>query len=420
MVYLVYNFVLTVALLASLPLLPFFYLFGGRLREGLWQRLGFYSPRVIEGLRGSRPVWIHAVSVGEALSAKHLAWQLKRRDPGRKIVLSTFTATGKEVARQAVPADRIIFFPLDHPWVVRRALDLIDPCALIFLEAEIWPNLLRSAYRRGIPTLLLSGRLSERSFRRYSLLRPFFSTVVRYFTAVGMQTEEDADRMVRLGGEPGKVWVTGNLKQCLAEGEALSLPWVGAEGRPVLVVGSTHRGEEEILLDAYLTLKPQFPRLLMVLAPRHPQRFPEVERLLQKRGVLYERRSRMNGNESEPPDVIFLDTLGDLPRYYAVADVAFVGGSLVDAGGHNLLEPARFRKPVLFGPYMSNFTEIAQEMKRRGGGIEVRGRDDLVREIARLLADRAAAEKVGGLAYGVAEGDQGVGERTMNLVSRYL
>ncbi|MCH8054910.1 MAG: 3-deoxy-D-manno-octulosonic acid transferase, partial [Deltaproteobacteria bacterium] len=224
------------------------------------------------------------------------------------------------------------------------------------------------------------------------------------------------------------IWITGSLKHTslgadrrnsVGEAEA-ALDLRGEENRQVLVVGSTHRGEEQILLDVFLGLKSRFPALVMVLAPRHPQRFHEVEKLLKKMEVQYGKKSQMNGRRERFPDVILLDTLGDLPAFYSIADVAFVGGSLVDAGGHNLMEPARFRKPVLFGPSMANFTDIAEEMKRKGGGIEVKGREDLIRTISSLLADRTMAGRIGELAYGVVEGDRGVVDRSIGLVSRYL
>jgi len=427
--YWLYNSLLTLLFILALSILPFSFLLPKRFRDGFFQRIGLYPREVLESMRGARPIWIHAVSVGEVLSARHLAGRLKERFSERKILLSTFTSTGSKIARQTVTAgDVIIFFPFDHPWIVRRALTLFDPSLVIFLETEIWPNFLRIAHRRGIPTLLLSGRLSPRAYRHYSLLRLFFSKVVRQFTAVGMQSEDDAERMAGLGVVSHKIWITGNLKYAPSgedgshnRGEGEADRTLGDEGgRRVLVAGSTHRGEEEILLDAFLSLKSRFPDLLLVLAPRHPQRFYEVERLLKKRRVTYQKKSELNGRRAALADVIFLDTLGDLPDFYAVADVAFVGGSLVDAGGHNLMEPARFRKPVLFGPYMTNFADIAKEIKRRGGGIEVRGKEDLIREITGLLNDGAKSKKIGGLAYGVVGEDRGVVDRSIALVSRYL
>jgi len=428
MIYWIYNSLLSLSIVLFLPALPLLFLSGRRFRQGFFQRMGFYPRKICQSVRGTRPIWIHAVSVGEVLSAEHLAGQLRERFPGRKILLSTFTSTGNEIARESGAADIVIFLPLDHPWIVRRAINLFDPALMIFLETEIWPNFLRMAYRRGIPTVLLSGRLSPVAFRRYAFFRVLFSRVVQQFVAVGMQTEGDAERMSSLGLDPRRISVTGSLKHAFRgatdgkerDNGEVDLPSARKQGRQVLVVGSTHRGEEEILLDVFLFLKTGFPDLLLVLAPRHPQRFTEVERMLQKRNLRYEKKSQMNGREGSSADAIFLDTLGDLPAFYSVADVAFIGGSLVDAGGHNLMEPARFGKPVLFGPYMTNFADVAKEMKRKGGGVEVHGREDLIREISALLTDRGRAERMGRIAYSVVEGDRGVMDRSIALVSRYL
>ncbi|MFQ5849139.1 MAG: 3-deoxy-D-manno-octulosonic acid transferase [Candidatus Binatia bacterium] len=427
MVYWVYNFFLCLFLIVSLPLLPLFFMFGRRSWGGFLERVGFYPWVLKESLQGCRPIWIHAVSVGEVRSAACLTTQIKERFPNRKILLSTFTRTGNRIGRQmGAGVDGVVFFPIDHPWIVRRALNTFDPSLLIFLETEIWPNFLRLAYSRGIPTLMLSGRVSPRAFRRYRLFRRFFSAVVKQFTALGMQSEDNAERIIRLGVDPARVGITGNLKQARWKGEMDSeegeagLDLRGRETRRILVAGSTHRGEEEVLLDVFLLLRLRFPDLLLVLAPRHPHRFAEVERLLQRKCVRYERRSQMDGQGDVRSDVIFLDTLGDLPTVYGLADVAFVGGSLVDAGGHNLLEPARWRKPILFGPYMSNFAEIAAKMKEEGGGIEVGGKEDLIREISALLTDQDRALKVGELAQEVVDGDRGVVDRSMGLVCRFI
>lgn len=427
MAYWFYNLLLTLFSVLFLPVLAVLLLSGERFRKGMLQRLGFYPRAVIEPVLGSRPIWIHAVSVGEVLSLRRLAGEIKERFPGRKILLSTFTATGNQIARQSGVGDAVIFFPLDHPWIVRRALETFDPSLVVILETEIWPNFLRLAHARGVPTLLLSGRLSPAAFRWYRLFRFFFAAAVRRFSAAGMQSEGDAERMAALGLDSGRTWITGSLKHASEDaGEAKSaqgemdLPIVKGDGRQVLVAGSTHRGEEEVLLEAFLFLKASFPRLLMVLAPRHPQRFDEVERLLQQKRVAYRKKSQMNGEGSRVADVIFLDTIGELPAFYALADVAFIGGSLVDAGGHNLMEAARLQKPVLFGPYMTNFAAIAGEMKQKGGAVEVRGREDLVREISGLLADPGKAESMGKIACRLVQGDRGVMERTMGLVSRYL
>ena len=424
MFYALYNTLGTIVLIAGLPLVPLLFLLGERFRRGLPERFGFYPRRVRAALGGAAPLWVHAASVGEVGAAKELIAALRARYPGRKILLTTFTATGRELARRSGGADACALAPLDHPWIVRRALGAFKPAALILIETELWPNLLRLCHRRGVPTLLLSGRLSPRSFRRYYLLRGLFSAVVARLSAIGMQSEEDAGRIKRLGAEPGRVAVTGNLKRAArperrgAKTAQKPLRWKAASDARVLVAGSTHRGEDEILIDAFKDLRERFPGLVMVLAPRHPQRFADVEQLLKQSGLRYIKRTEMNGQPL--PEVLFLDTLGELSDFYAMADLAFVGGSLVEAGGHNMLEPARCRKPVFFGPHTGNFSHIAEELKTAGGGIEIRGKEDLVRQSGRLLSDPAEAKKVGEIAYRIAGADGKIVEGSMELVSRYF
>jgi 3-deoxy-D-manno-octulosonic-acid transferase len=417
--YFFYNLTLTGGFVMSLLFLPLGFLLGSRYRNGLSQRLGLYSERLFEPVAGVRPVWIHAASVGEVRSALHFIQELKRILPTRKILLSTFTATGNRIAKDQVLADVVMFLPLDVLWIVRRALAKIDPSVLIVIETEIWPNLLREAYRKGIPTLLLSGRLSPRSFQKYSLFGGFFRQVMKCFTAVGMQSKADADRIMSLGTEPAKVSVTGSLKHFSGTAKRV-LERSAQRGRPLLIVGSSHRGEEEILLKVFVSLKQQFPSLQMVLAPRHPQRFGEVEKLLRSTGLTFDRKSEMDGRIAFDKDIMFLDTMGDLQDFYAVGDVAFVGGSLVDGGGHNLLEPARFGMPVLFGPYTANFSSLAGEMKQKGAGIEVRAAEDLIREIANLLNDAQKRKAIGAKASAIAADDHGVMDRSADLVTRYL
>ena len=421
MQYFIYNFLLSAAFVAVLPLLPLWLMLRPRLRPGLCERFGCYAKPKLRSLTGARPIWIHAASVGETLAAGALIAALKVKLPERKVLLSTFTDTGNEMARRCAGADAVIFLPIDHPLVVRRALSKLEPGVLIVIETEIWPNLLKQAFQRGIPAVLLSGRFSERAFNRYIKFRGFFGTVLRCFAACGMQSAQDADRLARLGADTKRIAVTGNLKQ--------SAPMAGINGpataedarakRPLLVAGSTHRGEEAILLEVFLVLKKRFPNLQLALAPRHPERFAEVATLLQQCAVSFERKSQL-ATLSFEHDVLLVDTLGDLPRLYALGDVAFVGGSLVDAGGHNLLEPAHAKKPVLFGPFTGNSGTLAAQMKTSGGGIEVRGTNDLLREFEGLLSDPAKRRGAGEKAYGVAVLDGSVLQRSLDLLARYV
>jgi 3-deoxy-D-manno-octulosonic-acid transferase len=424
--YFVYNFCFAVALVLGLLLSPFLLLCGERFRNGLAQRFGFYPRGLAAALSHPGAIWIHAASVGEVDAARRLAQELRKRLPQRKILLSTFTATGNARARQIGAADAVVFLPLDQKWIVRRTLAKLNPSLLIFLETEIWPNLLREAHRKGIPTLLLSGRVSAKGFRRYARLRFFFRRVLQYYSALGMQSQEDAERIVKLGADDRRVFVSGNLKRAPAARRQNGKETAACETRAtrsdaqVLVVGSSHRGEEEILLKVFAVLKEAFPNLQLVLAPRHPQRFAEVEKLLRTQGFRFERQSERAGRRFFEQDVMLLDTVGDLADFYALADVAFVGGSLIDAGGHNLLEPARLRKPVLFGPFMGNFKALAEEMKRSGGGIEVNSGEDLIREISALLQDPQKLSAVGEKAYKVAAEDPAVLNQSIALAQRYL
>jgi 3-deoxy-D-manno-octulosonic-acid transferase len=417
--YSLYNLLLNIGLFVSLPFLPFMLLLGERYRGGLSQRLGIYSDGDIDSVAGSRPIWIHAASVGEVRSAIHFIQELKRLFPTCQFVLSTFTATGNRLAREIGATDVVLFLPLDVRWIVRRALAKIEPSLLILIETEIWPNLLRETYKTGVPTLLLSGRLSDRALRRYALFSAFFRQVTRCFTAVGMQSTEDAARITQLGVEPSKVSVTGNLKHISVNGVG-GVDIKTRHPNPLLIVGSSHRGEEEILLKVFVALKRRFPSLQMVLAPRHPQRFAEVENLLKTSRLSFEKRSEVKGPAQFNADVMLLDTIGELQDFYAICDIAFVGGSLVDAGGHNILEPARFRKPVLFGPYMTNFSSLATEMKQNAAGIEVRGEDDLIRAIIDLLEHPQRRRILGERAYTFAADGREVLERSIGLVARYL
>jgi 3-deoxy-D-manno-octulosonic-acid transferase len=419
MAYLVYNVLITLAFLITLPFTPLLLLRGERFWAGLGQRLGQYPTNLISS-KTPRPLWIHAASVGEVRSVRALSEQLKRRFPERAIVLSTLTHTGNLIARQNPAIDRVFYLPLDLWWTARRALAIFDPAVLIFVETEIWPNLLRQAHHKGVPTILLSGRVSEKSFRNYSRFDWFFRRVFRLLIACGMQSEVDRQRIISLGTAPNRVSISGNLKQTAVSNDDRDPNKQKPTGSSIWVVGSSHRGEEEIVCAAFKLLKQRFWELRMVLAPRHPQRFPEVEKLLAASGLSFEKKSRIEGKWDFRQDILFLDTLGDLESFYTEADFAFVGGSLVDAGGHNLLEPARCGKPVFFGPYTSNVSLLAKKLRQNGGGFEVRNPEDLVREITALLIDPQKRRLVGDKAYEAAAGDNTVIDKSLNIVATYL
>ena len=420
--YLLYNLALTVFFVAMLPAVPLVFLLGSRYRDGLGQRFGLYPRAVRRSVASARPIWIHASSVGEVRSAEALVRELKARAPGRKILVSTFTATGNRIARHIPGVDAAIYLPLDFPWTVRRALRAFDPSLLVIIETEIWPNLLRAAFRRGMPSLLLSGRLSEKALARYSLLSAFFRRVLGFFTVLGMQSSGDAARIAKLGAAEKKISVVGSLKfaaRCIDD-DRCRLVSVRDPGRHLVVAGSSHRGEEEILLTAFTAVRARFPNLSLVLAPRHPERFAEVERLLLNSPFAFQRKSRLAAEPYFAQDVLLLDTVGELPEFFAAGDIAFVGGSLVDGGGHNVLEPARFQKPILFGPHMTNFKDIAEEMKRGGAAIEVHDAEDLARALVQLLADTEERRRMGERASQIAGANGDALMLNLKLAERYL
>ena len=420
--YFTYNFVLLSVFLVALPVLPFVLLLGLSYRDGFAQRFGFYPKEVRRLLFAAKPLWIHAASVGEVRSTEALVKEFKARSPERKILLSTFTATGNRIARDIPGVDAAIYLPLDFPWAVRRALRAFDPAILLIIETEIWPNLMRGAFGGGIPVVLLSGRISEKAFARYSIVRGLFRRVLRLFSALGMQSPVDAARAVKLGAAENKVSVVGSLKFASrnTDNRWRKLFALRDPSRPLLVAGSSHRGEEEILLAALKSARTRFPRLSLVLAPRHPERFDEVEKLLQSSPFAFQRKSRVAAEEYFARDVLLLDTVGELPEFFAAGDIAFVGGSLVNHGGHNVLEPARFEKPVLFGPYMANFKSVAEEMKLRGAAIEVGDAGALGRALVDLLVDKRTRHRMGARACEIAGANRNALVLNLRLAGRYL
>jgi len=419
--YRVYSTALRLLLLAYLPVFVLRRRREAPPRGDLAQRRGWLEP----GLPAEPRCWIHAVSVGEAAAAVPLVEGIQRRWPHLSVVLSTVTATGARVVQSELgPVATHRYFPLDLPRPVRRALDAVRPRFFIGLETELWPNFLRALAARGVPAMIANGRISDRSFRRYRLVRPFVARMLGGVSVFAMQSREDARRIIELGAPPGRVIVTGNLKADLRvdrgdDGRDWQ-EWLGRDrGRPLWIAGSTHRGEDEIVLDAFARARARSPDLLLLLAPRHPERADEVERLVRSRGLSVTRRSGLVRG-ADAGAVILLDTVGELAGLYRWADVVFVGGSLVPSGGHNMLEPAQRHKPVLFGPHTENFRESAELLLGAGGARVVGDAQDLAREVLRLLEEPERAREMGDAAFAAVAERQGALDETLALVERYL
>jgi 3-deoxy-D-manno-octulosonic-acid transferase len=368
--------------------------------------------------------WIHAVSVGEAITALPLVAGLRERCPGLPLVVTTVTETGARVVREqmaAVAEHR--YFPLDLPGAIDRVLDAIDPAFLVCMETELWPNLVRRLHRRGVPVMIANGRLSDRSFRRYAMVRRLLRATLEQIRTFAMQSEEDARRIVALGAPAARVVVTGNMKHDAAAPDPReAAAWrerLGLRGR-VWIAGSTHPGEEAAVLDAHAGARARHPGLALIVAPRHPERAPEVVALVEARGWRARLRSEGGAGPGEPGTVVVLDTVGELSTLYSVADVVFVGGSLVPRGGHNLLEPARLGKPVLFGPHTANFREAAALLASGGGGLVVEDGAGLAARLGALLADEGERQRRGEAAQRAVVSRQGAVRHTLDLLSDLL
>jgi len=422
--YILYNSMLYLVTILFLPLFILLLIINKRYRDGLLQKLGVIRWNAVSACSGSRPVWVHAVSVGEVMAALPLVRELKRAFPRQPILLSTATATGKATAeRSSQFIDRVIFFPFDYPWCSRLFISRFQPLAFIALETELWPNFLRELNRRNIPAVMVSGRISSRSFPRYRMFKFFFQRVLANLTCCCMQSSADAQRLIELGAEPAAVRVTGNLKfdQALSEvsreiTEKRCRDLNLNPEQPVFIAGSTHKGEEEIILAAFRELKKNFSGLVLILAPRHPGRFDEVAALIQETGMPFNRKTALSAAAEGPGDVILLDTIGELATLYSIATIVFIGGSLVPVGGHNLLEAAVFKKPVLFGPHMDSCAEIANALQRNGGGIEVADQAGLIKQARLLLSDRGLRESAGAHAYQVIADNSGALQKSMDVL----
>jgi 3-deoxy-D-manno-octulosonic-acid transferase len=395
----------------------------------LGQRLG-YLP-VSLNVDGEESIWIHAVSVGEALTARALAADLKERYPRLRLYLSTTTIAGQHVARRSLQhVDAVFYFPFDWAFIVRRTLNIVRPRLFVMMETEIWPNLLRLCRARGVRTVLINGRISSRSYPRYRLIRPFFRRVLADVDRFCMQSDESARRIVELGADQPKVTVTGSLKF-----DSLEMPAVVSHGKPrervlrffrlspnriVLVAGSTVRGEEPAVLKAFSRLKGASPSALAILAPRQPERFGEVERLAREAGFVTARRSDLPIDTEPRADVVVLDTIGELAQLYQVATVVFVGGSLVDHGGHNILEPAVFGKPILFGPHMQNFKEIVDAFVGNDAAVQVGSERELEQAMVSLATDPVRRAKLGAAARALVEANRGAKDKTLAVIADLL
>ena len=377
------------------------------------QRLGRRLPELRKGA-----IWIHGASVGEARLTRALAQELRRRRPGQALAASAVTATGRAQLPSPPAVDAAFFLPLDFLSVQRRALDAVAPSLIVLIETELWPNFLSEAARRGVPVVIVNGRLAPERVARYKRLSGLYGPLLRGLAAIGAAGPEEADRFLALGVARSSIQVIGNLKFDLpppVESPAELRARFGiASDRPVVAAGSTGDGEDRLVLDAFALARRDVPDLLLVLAPRHPERFAAAADEAARRGLVVSRASR--GAAAPGTDVLLVDTIGQLAALYGVAGSAFVGGSLVPVGGHNLLEPIAAGVPVLYGPHTDHVGELAEELTLSGAGLRVENADALGRSFADLALRPAERARRVALGRAFADANRGAVRRAADLV----
>jgi 3-deoxy-D-manno-octulosonic-acid transferase len=423
-----YNLALLAALVVGAPWWLFRIAATQKYREGLRERLGLIRPELIRLSRERPVIWVHAVSVGEVLAVSRLVKTLDAALPGCLIVVSTTTRTGQALARERFGAERVFYCPLDLPWAVRAYLKALQPRLFVLAETEFWPNLLSGCFRRGIPVAVVNARVSDRSWPRYRRLRWLWRPFLSRLSRVLAQSQTDAERLKAIGCLPQRVSVAGNLKfdvRVAEEADATRLLMALAGGLRLVVSGSTLDGEEAAMLEAWPRLLEADPQLAMVLAPRHPERFGAVAALLENSGATWVRRSDWRDQSEgtipllKPGTIVLLDTIGELASVYSLASVAFVGGSLIPAGGHNPLEPAQFGVPIVMGTHYANFRAITEDLLAHQA-LRITAREELAAVLIELLQDRSAAQAMGSRARQVFTSQAGATGRCVEALKELL
>lgn len=427
-----YNIILTIGITVGIPLIIPIILLSEKRRKTFLQRLGV--KRLPENIlfKRDKPIWIHALSVGEVVSSVPLVMKLKERFKDKRIVFSASTKTGFEVANKLFKknVDSIFYFPFDLLFSVKYIAGKIDPAIVIIVESDIWPNFLFEMKKRHIPVVLINARLSNRSFKGYKHF-PFISNkLFLSFAKICTQSIEDARRFMLLGIPSNMISTTGNIKfdqpydpvsEKQIETLKQSMHIYHQPVKKILIAGSTHKGEESILIDAFLRIRKDFADTVLIVVPRNPERARSVLKLCKSAGfssILM--KDIENIGKDKKFDVIVVDAIGILKRLYAIADVAFVGGSFVDLGGHNPLEPSAFSKPVIFGQYMSAFANISQMLVDSGGAVQVENTNSLYETTSDILSDRDKALNMGEKAFRVFNANKGAVDKTLKVIENQL
>lgn len=414
--YSLYSLLFCLALVLSVPWWLLQMLRHGKYLAGWSERLGKVPRRLAAGV-AQHTIWIHAVSVGEVLAISRVVEELKAQLPGWRIVVSTTTDTGQKLARQRFGEDNVFYLPLDLPWAVRAYLRTLRPKLMVLAESEFWPNLIHASHGSGAAVAVVNARVSDRSLPGYLRVRGLLRRVMDDVSLFLTQSEEDARRLIQIGASAERVHVSGNLKfEVKPPGKSsIAAAFIRAAEQqigPLIVAGSTLEGEEAMLLETFQQVLALFPEAVLVIAPRHPERFDVVAALLASSSLRFQRRSQWNGSDLVAGGVFLLDSIGDLAGLYESADVAFIGGSLVPRGGHNILEAAQFGTPILVGPHTENFRDII-EIFRRAGALKTVSPAMLTETIMHLLQNQDERTALGQRAFDVMRSQQGATEKTV-------
>ncbi|MDD5107935.1 MAG: 3-deoxy-D-manno-octulosonic acid transferase [Candidatus Omnitrophica bacterium] len=434
--FIIYDLIFMIFAFLYLPL----YLLGGKFHQGFARRLGSLP----EDLNLDRPIWIHAVSVGEVISIKELVTQLRKIYPQKKIVISTVTATGNKIARGLVnKEDFLTYLPLDFSFIISKVLKRINPCVFIIAETEIWPNLISCLYKHKIPVVTVNGRISDNSYGGYRAIKLFIRPVLNKVSQFCLQSDVDALRLQNLGVRKENIQVTGNVKFDINLEAAVGInasvyrqKLFFDQDDKLLVCGSTHPKEEESIFKAYQEILVSYPKFKLLIAPRHPQRSKDIGNLATDNGFMPiyissisdscpvrsgdPRRGTSNGASPAciNKSVFILDVMGELFNYYAAADIVFMGGSLVKRGGHNILEPASLKKPVIFGPYMFNFRDISELFLKNKAAKMAHDQNELTIKIKEILSNPVAAKEMAERAYGLIIANRGATIKNIQVIQQ--
>ncbi|MDD3013913.1 MAG: 3-deoxy-D-manno-octulosonic acid transferase [Candidatus Gastranaerophilales bacterium] len=418
--YLIYSLLLLLLGIVLSPVIFVLFILKPKLRAGFWRKIGFYPD-----LRGNNTIWIHAVSVGEVNAVESYIKKLRQQYPACNLVLTTVTRTGQQVARSKLSkvVNHITYFPYDFIFSVKSSIKAIDPKLVIIAETEIWPNFSHEVNKAGIPLVLVNGRISPNSYKNYKRFRFFLEKFLKNYSLILMQTEKDRNRIIDIGADSLKVEVMGNLKfdntSILEQTDIDNLKKSYEKNdKKILIAGSTHKTEDELILNVYSRLKMEFNNLKLIIAPRHPERNDQVLKLISERGFKFGLRSKSsNFNES---DISLLDTMGELSKLYSICDLAFIGGSFSNTGGHNPLESAIYGVPVISGPTVFNFKDIYSYMTAHNAAVVVNNEQELYEKIKDLLINSEKYQEMSRNCINIFESNKGALDFAVSKIKDYL